>query len=69
MGAADDERSFRLRRVAKMVKLSPAELTELGDFAFVAPSLNGGTIEAHRVFARADQDRFWRIRHAQLSTS
>jgi hypothetical protein len=52
-----------------MIKLGPAELTELGDFAFAAPLPNGGRIEAHRVFARADQDRVRRIRHAQPFTS
>jgi hypothetical protein len=52
-----------------MIEFGPAELAEFRDFAFAASSSNGGRIEAHRVFARADQDFFRRLRHAQLSTS
>jgi hypothetical protein len=52
-----------------MFKLGPAKLTELGDLALAAPPPNGGSIEAHRVFARADQDFFRRLRHAQLSST
>jgi hypothetical protein len=52
-----------------MIKLVPAELAEFGDFAVAASSPDGGRIEAHRVFTRADQDRFRRIWHARLSAS
>jgi hypothetical protein len=69
LGAAYDELFRSLCRATKSIKLGAAELAELGNFAIAASSLNGGRIEAHRVFARADQDRFRRIRHAQLLTS
>jgi hypothetical protein len=49
-----------------VIKLGPAELAELDDFALATSSSDGSRIETHRVLARANQDCVRRLRHAQL---
>src|SRR5207244_12633901 len=51
--AAYRERSLRLRGIAKLIELGPAQVTERGDLAVAASMPDGGRIEVHGVFARA----------------
>src|SRR5262249_50977936 len=66
LSAANDKPSVPLCRVAKIIELGSAELTELGNFALATSPSDGGRIETHRVFARANQDCLRRLRHAAI---
>ncbi|AHY54827.1 hypothetical protein BJS_02223 [Bradyrhizobium japonicum SEMIA 5079] len=50
-----------------MLELGPAEVTERPDVAVAATTADGGRVKTHRVFARADQDRFRGLRQVNLS--
>ena len=51
--AADRKRSLRLRCIAKLLELGPTQVMKRGDLAVAAYTSNGGRIEVHGFFARA----------------